>query len=94
MRIIIVGAGIGGLSAYHGLISNLPNDGLEIKIFESHSSPFGTKSIVGGGLGLAPNGIRALNGLAPEAVSYIQDRAFAFPVFTMRNAKGEQQSLC
>lgn len=80
MKIIIVGAGISGLSTYLHLRKHLPNpDSHTITIYESHQarsklpSANSTASehanlnldtlsestaIVGGGLGISPNGMR------------------------------------
>nr|AGK29866.1 FAD-binding protein [Volvariella volvacea] len=92
MKIAIVGAGIGGLAAYHALKKHLIDDAhdsnVEIKIYESHSSPTSTTSIIGAGLGLAPNGIRAIASLSPDAATYIQERGFPGAEMTFRNSKG------
>jgi 2-polyprenyl-6-methoxyphenol hydroxylase-like FAD-dependent oxidoreductase len=90
-RIVIIGAGIAGLSTYHALRKYLPPQiypSLQIVIYESHSSPTATTSLIGGGLGLAPNGFRALNAISPEAVKFIEERGFECKEFVMRNQKG------
>ena len=86
MKILIVGAGIGGLSTYIALHKHLlplvPS--LSIRLVESHAflsgpkaSPLASAStIIGAGLGLAPNGLRAIHSLSPRASQYIIDRAF------------------
>jgi 2-polyprenyl-6-methoxyphenol hydroxylase-like FAD-dependent oxidoreductase len=86
MKILIVGAGIGGLSTYIALHKHLlplvPS--LSIRLVESHAflsgpkaSPLASAStIVGAGLGLAPNGLRAIHSLSPKASQYITDRAY------------------
>ncbi|KAG6906800.1 hypothetical protein DXG01_012048 [Tephrocybe rancida] len=84
MKIIIIGAGIGGLSAYHSLRKHLPSE-FTVKVYESHGS---TMTNVGGGLGLAPNGLRAIASISPKAVEYIQSRGFPGPIFTFRNSTG------
>ncbi|KAG6867121.1 hypothetical protein C0993_006592, partial [Termitomyces sp. T159_Od127] len=86
MKVIIVGAGIGGLSAYHSLKKHLANSNLTIKIYESHGPPGTTK--VGGGLGLAPNGLRAIASVSPKAAMYIQANGYPGPIFTFRNSSG------
>ncbi|KAF8636218.1 hypothetical protein AX17_003704 [Amanita inopinata Kibby_2008] len=105
MKVLIVGAGIGGLSAYLALkkyVSPLIPS-LSVRIVEVHAasslvsptttttSPLAsTSTIVGAGLGLAPNGLRAINSLSPGAARYILDRAFVDGAgrVTFRNAGG------
>ncbi|KAG5728078.1 Salicylate hydroxylase [Termitomyces sp. T112] len=86
MKVIIIGAGIGGLSAYHSLKKNLANDKVTIKVYESHGPPGTTK--VGGGLGLAPNGLRAIASISLKTIEYIQTNAYPGPIFTFRNSSG------
>ncbi|KAG6840264.1 hypothetical protein C0991_007892 [Blastosporella zonata] len=86
MKIIIIGAGIGGLSAYHSLKKHLSND-TSIKIYETRGPPSSTTK-VGGGLGLAPNGLRAIASVSPKAADYIQARGFLGYIFTFRNSTG------
>lgn len=86
MKAIIIGAGIGGLSAYHSLKKYLEDNKVTIKIYESHGPPGITK--VGGGLGLAPNGLRAIASISPNAAAYIQKNGFPGPIFTFRNSSG------
>ncbi|GLB45283.1 putative extracellular salicylate hydroxylase monooxygenase [Lyophyllum shimeji] len=89
MKIVIIGAGIGGLSAYHALRKYLAHaPGVTIKIYESHGSPASTNSNVGGGLGLAPNGLRAIASVSPGAADYIQTHGFPGPIMTFRNSSG------
>ena len=87
MKIIIVGAGIGGLATYLSLKKHLPTS--TVTVYESHGSPSSTNSNVGGGLGLAPNGQRAIAAISNNAVSYIRQRGFPAPAFTMRNSAGQ-----
>ncbi len=42
-KIIIVGAGPGGLTLYHALIKNKDKKEFDVKIFERDSGPKGTK---------------------------------------------------
>jgi 2-polyprenyl-6-methoxyphenol hydroxylase-like FAD-dependent oxidoreductase len=100
MKILIVGAGIGGLSTYIALHKHLlplvPS--LSIRLVESHAflsgpkaSPLASAStIVGAGLGLAPNGLRAIHALSPKAAQYITDRAFVDGAekFVLRSSSG------
>jgi 2-polyprenyl-6-methoxyphenol hydroxylase-like FAD-dependent oxidoreductase len=87
MKIIVVGGGIGGLSTYIALRTHLPPD-TTIKVFESHSSPQSTTVTVGGGLGLAPNGLRALASLSKQLVEDLQSRGFPRSILTFRNSTG------
>jgi 2-polyprenyl-6-methoxyphenol hydroxylase-like FAD-dependent oxidoreductase len=92
MKIIIVGAGIGGLTSYLGLQKMLGDLSLDpaptIKIYEAHPDPTLTASIIGGGLGLGPNGLCALATLCPAAVQRIQANGFESRFMTLRNSKG------
>ncbi|KAF9465699.1 hypothetical protein BDZ94DRAFT_1234333 [Collybia nuda] len=93
MKVIIIGAGIGGLSTYHSLRkhlanSNNPSSPLTIKIFESHGSPTSTTSNIGGGLGLAPNGLRAIASVSPKAAEYIQAHGYPGAIMAFRNSTG------
>jgi len=86
MKILIVGGGIGGLSTYLALKKHLStSDVSSITIIESHESPART---LGGGLGLAPNGQRAIASIAPDALPYIQERSFPGSQMTFRNSSG------
>ncbi|KAJ7746329.1 hypothetical protein B0H16DRAFT_1557065 [Mycena metata] len=90
MKIIIVGGGIGGLAAYHALRKHLADASppVSILIFESHESLVSISASVGGGLGLAPNGLRAIATISPDAAAYIEERGFPGEVVTFRNSKG------
>jgi 2-polyprenyl-6-methoxyphenol hydroxylase-like FAD-dependent oxidoreductase len=93
MKVLIIGAGIGGLTAYHSLRKHLSNSPTAcgpfiVKIYESHGSPTSTTSSVGGGLGLAPNGLRSIASVAPGAIEYMQERGFPGPIMTFRNSSG------
>ncbi|KAF8621289.1 hypothetical protein AX15_007888 [Amanita polypyramis BW_CC] len=99
MKVLIVGAGIGGLSTYIALHKHLlplvPS--LCIRIVEAHAflsgpkaSPLASAStIVGAGLGLAPNGLQAIHSLSPKAAQYIVDRSFMSNQATLRNGSGQ-----
>jgi 2-polyprenyl-6-methoxyphenol hydroxylase-like FAD-dependent oxidoreductase len=88
MKILIVGCGIGGLAIYHALRKHLGDTaGISIKVVDSHEPPTHTRSI-GGGLGISPNGLRAISALSPEAVSYLQNDGFQLSSMTFRNSKG------
>lgn len=103
MKVLIVGAGISGLSTYIALYKNLlplvPS--LSIRLVESHASlvepgpkasPLAsTSTIVGAGLGVAPNGLRAIHSISPKAVQYITNRAFVIhgaERFVLRSSSG------
>lgn len=94
MKVIIIGAGIGGLSTYHSLRKHLVDCDhpsslqLTIKIYESHGSPSSTTSNIGGGLGLAPNGLRAIASVSPGAAEYIQARGYPGAIMAFRNSTG------
>lgn len=85
MKILIIGSGVCGLSTYHFLRKHLPAH--SVHIYEAYP-----KSVraVGGGLGLAPNGVRVLHALDPALVTALLDPAnsFASESFLMRNSKG------
>ena len=88
MKILIVGCGIGGLAIYRALRKHLGDTtAISIKVVDSHEPPTRTRS-VGGGLAIAPNGLRAINSLSPEAVSYLQNDGFQLSSITFRNSKG------
>ncbi|EEB88718.1 hypothetical protein MPER_13268 [Moniliophthora perniciosa FA553] len=88
MKIIIVGGGIGGLTAYHALRKYLPPTST-ISIYEAYPNSLSTTTLVGGGIGLAPNGQRALASISPSAVNYIASRGKETPAFTFRNEQGK-----
>ncbi|KAJ6577479.1 hypothetical protein B0H19DRAFT_1207920 [Mycena capillaripes] len=90
MKIIIVGGGIGGIAAYHALRKHLADASppVSIIVLEAHESIVSTSAAIGGGLGLAPNGLRAISSISPDAAAYIEERGFAGEVMTFRNSKG------
>ena len=86
MIILIVGGGIGGLAFYCALRKHLGDTtGISINIVESHESPTCTRSI-GGGLGIAPNGLQAISSIFSEAVSYLLNDGFQLLSMTFRNS--------
>ena len=89
MKIVIIGGGIGGLVTYHALRKHLADadPSISVKLVESHPSS-NTSRMIGGGLGLAPNGIRAIASIAPEAAAYINERGFLGDVMSFRNSNG------
>ena len=111
MRIIIVGAGISGLSAYLYLRKHLPNAPLdtpncsqthEILIYEAHqprtkpstleNATFNDLSastaIVGGGLGLSPNGMRVLRDLSSTVHDAVVAQGWVAETFVFKSARG------
>jgi len=102
MKVIIVGAGISGLSTYLFLqkyCSNLTN--LEIAIYDSHdpqdsikpgSSTFGDLSsysaIIGGGIGLSPNGCRLIRELDQKIYEQVKSTGFTVERFVFKGARG------
>ncbi|SJL07280.1 uncharacterized protein ARMOST_10623 [Armillaria ostoyae] len=87
MKVIIVGGGIGGLAAYHALRTYLPSN-VSIKVYESYPTPKTATSLVGGGIGIFPNGLRALNAISPSSVLYLRAHGNAWPYFVVRNQNG------
>jgi 2-polyprenyl-6-methoxyphenol hydroxylase-like FAD-dependent oxidoreductase len=65
MRVIVIGAGIGGATAALGLQRN----GVEVKVFDRAAEP--THTYVGSGMQLAPNGLNALNWVQPGLVDAV-----------------------
>lgn len=92
MKIIIVGAGIGGLSAYLALKKHLTAlTTLSITLVEAYPSPSQhVYSLLGNGLGLAPNGLRAIDSITSGAVPHIYAHGYTKgSSMTFRNAKGK-----
>ncbi len=87
MKIIIVGGGIGGLAAYHALQTYLPSN-VSIKVYESYPTPDAATSILGGGLGIVPNGLRALRAISPASALYLKSHGNTCPYFILRNHNG------
>ena len=89
MKIAIVGGGIGGLTAYHALHKFLDGDDLELTVYEAHPpTPEGITKHIGAGLGVAPNGLRALHCISPLFTNYIQTHSFSTHFITFRNSQG------
>jgi 2-polyprenyl-6-methoxyphenol hydroxylase-like FAD-dependent oxidoreductase len=89
MRILIIGGGIGGFSMYHALRKHFPESSTTIKIYEAYPSANVTKSNIGGGLGLAPNGLRALASLSKDIADDIVAHGLSEPIITLRNSSGK-----
>lgn len=105
MKIIIVGAGISGLTCYLYLKKLLPNPPApapahEIIIYESYASPKASqrasapapnaerRSLIGGGLGVAPNGMKVLRDLDKELHDEMQARGYPTVNVLLRSARG------
>src|SRR5262245_53901371 len=91
MKIIIVGGGIGGLATYLALQKYLSDVSLPItiKVYESHPDPTATTATIGGGLGLAPNGMRTISRISSQVVESLDSIGFHGPRIAMRNATGK-----
>lgn len=98
MRIIIVGAGVSGLSTYLLLEKRLPpilgktTRKLEFLIYDSHISiPAGTGAGAGG-IGntsiLPPTSIKILQQIDPELYTLFKSQGFENHAFTIRSARG------
>ncbi|KAF1993507.1 FAD/NAD(P)-binding domain-containing protein [Amniculicola lignicola CBS 123094] len=106
MKIIIIGAGISGLSTYLHLRKHLPSHHT-ITIYESHqpsalpslSTPSpptpltvdtlsSSTALVGGGLGISPNGMRILRDLDPALHDTVCAQGFPAEHFVFKGANG------
>jgi len=112
MKIIIVGAGIAGITTYLLLKKHLLDDPssnvknhISITIYESHHSRIdnskdekycntsfedlsSSTALVGGGLGIAPNGMRILRDLDEKLHDEILKRGFVVEHAILRSARG------
>ena len=98
MKIIIVGAGISGLTTYLFLKKHLPlallqNVPIEITIYEKHQAAAekghtSGSTTVGGALGLVPNGLHVLQDLNEELFKKIVAKGYSCSHFCMRNSYG------
>ena len=98
MKIIIVGAGISGLTTYlflkKLLPSALPQDvPFEIIIYEKHQAAAerdhtSGSTTVGGALGIVPNGLHVLQDLNEELFEKIVAKGYSCSHFCMRNSYG------
>ncbi|KAJ7650786.1 hypothetical protein FB45DRAFT_820193 [Roridomyces roridus] len=90
MKIIVVGAGIGGLAVYHALRKHLADASppVSLVVFEVTESMVSSSTAVGGALGLAPNGLGAISRISADAAAYIEEQGFAGEVVTFRNSRG------
>ncbi|KAI9881246.1 MAG: hypothetical protein M1830_005532 [Pleopsidium flavum] len=101
MKIVIVGAGISGISVFTFLKKLLPIPPAhlpphEILIYESHDASRRAKSAasagefspIGGVLGIAPNGMKVLWDLNPQIAATISALGYPASFFQLRNAYG------
>jgi 2-polyprenyl-6-methoxyphenol hydroxylase-like FAD-dependent oxidoreductase len=97
LKISIIGGGIGGLAAYRALRKYVApelassadaSSHIAINLYEAYPTPASTTQKIGGGLGLAPNGMHALSLIHPPAVSYIFEHGYETEKFVALNANG------
>ncbi|KAI1759335.1 hypothetical protein GGR53DRAFT_513875 [Hypoxylon sp. FL1150] len=91
MKVIIVGAGLGGLSTAIALRKFIPSSQpLELKVYDNTSPETGTHKIstsrLGAGLGLQANGLRVLEDLDPELKRTVYAAGFPCSHFTWKTA--------
>ncbi|KAJ9606559.1 hypothetical protein H2200_008567 [Cladophialophora chaetospira] len=99
MKISIVGAGISGLSTYIFLRKHLPSPPAplpphEFVIYDAYPAPSrkereaGSTSIIGGGLGIAPNGKRMVRALSREIHQAVVSQGYGVVRFQFNSARG------
>ncbi|KAK4444808.1 hypothetical protein QBC34DRAFT_178708 [Podospora aff. communis PSN243] len=103
MHIIITGGGIAGLATYLSLTKSLPPSiPYTITLYESHrprSTPSPSQhhtfdslsastAIVGGGLGVSPNGMRVLRSLSPSLHAAVSSQGFPCEHFVFMGENG------
>ena len=101
MKIVIIGAGIAGLTSYLFILKHLshvlpPSDALDIHIYDSHDAPRrskGTKeaysnTIVGAALGVAPNGLSVLRSLDETLLQRVMRQGYPVKAFRFQAARG------
>ncbi|KZT27595.1 FAD/NAD(P)-binding domain-containing protein [Neolentinus lepideus HHB14362 ss-1] len=76
MRIVIIGAGVGGCTSFLFLRKHLDAAQHTTKLYEGYPNPLTTSTIIGGGLGLAPNGLRTMYLLSERLPAKITADAF------------------
>ena len=101
MKIAIIGAGISGLSVYLFLRKHIPTlKEDDIVIYEARQAPRSRHqqastfsqsladgaTFIGGGLGIAPNGMRILRGLNPQLHEAAVTQGYPVPRFQFKNA--------
>ena len=99
MKIAIVGAGISGLSTYIFLSKQLPNPPPPLPpnkfaIYDGYPAPSrsereaGSTAIIGGGLGIAPNGMRMIRALSREVHRAIINQGYGVVRFQFNSSRG------
>ena len=107
MKIVIIGAGIAGCTAYLELQKHLPSSGSdseanhEITIYEAYSTDVDVTSdqreegtthsstlLVGGGLGLAPNGLHVLRRLDEDLLRDVVRGGYVVGTSNLKNKNG------
>ncbi|RIA92898.1 hypothetical protein C1645_736001 [Glomus cerebriforme] len=81
--VIIVGAGLGGLSLYHALIKNKDKKEFNVKIFEREASP--TDRWQGYHIGLSNYGVRSLLNCVPSSIASNLPKAMPNPIPDVEN---------
>ena len=95
MKIIIIGAGISGLSSYLFLRKYLTQPAShEVAIYERRVYPSTADDSSGSGaedvgLGILPNGMQVLYKLNPEVAHAVTSHGFEFTNLTLCNAQGD-----
>ena len=99
MKVAIIGGGISGLSTYLNLQKHVKQDArfkesFDVTLFEPHDlvrlngkRPDNIPS-VGGGYGIAPNGMASLRRLDAQLHDQLLRNGFPAPKTTMKSAKG------
>ena len=90
MKIIIVGGGLGGLASYLALKKYLAeiSPPVTINVYESYPDPISATANLGGGISIAPNGLRALSSVSEAAVTSLTVAGFQHSTFAFRNSRG------
>ena len=96
MKIAIVGGGISGLATYLFLVRELPSH--DYVIYEAYETPrkkirgSGTADsdaqLIGGGIGVAPNGMKVLRDLDPKIHADIVAQGFPTARIQFKNSRG------
>lgn len=105
MKIVIIGAGVAGCTAYLELQQHLPSSGSEasheIIIYEAYSTDLNVNPdkreeehthsstlLVGGGLGIAPNGLNVLRRLDEDLLRQIVRSGYAVSTSNLKSKNG------
>jgi 2-polyprenyl-6-methoxyphenol hydroxylase-like FAD-dependent oxidoreductase len=105
MKIVIIGAGISGCTAYLSLKKHLPRpsppaEDHSYTIYEAHDTDKDTTAedrsstmhsstlVVGGGLGVGPNGLNVIQRLDPELLKDIVRGGYSVSTYCMKSKHG------